>query len=235
MYFNTHPKPNIVKIKNTLHLWIPNWTKYQTIWQYYIENVIDWMFYRCLIALKKTSIDVSGLIRLFLGNNSFSHKVILSYPINSCHTRERCRFGRGCIYAHSQQELNEWKQEYDRKLKEKAKEDIKKREELFSSEMASKFLKAPPEDVSLLFHVGVTDKIRQTDAKFYFFSYHNDNSDIEHLLVRRNDKKSNLNFEKIPHKWKANFTPKCTRGKIELKLIQLKILCFWNTHPIIVV
>ena len=95
------------------------------------------MFYRCLIALKKTSIDVSGLIRLFLGNNSFSHKVILSYPINSCHTRERCRFGRGCIYAHSQQELNEWKQEYDRKLKEKAKEDIKKREELFSSEMAS--------------------------------------------------------------------------------------------------
>ena len=155
--------------------------------------------------------------------------------INSCHTRERCRFGRGCIYAHSQQELNEWKQEYERKLKEKAKEDIKKREELFSSEMASKFLKAPPEDVSLLFHVGVTGKIRQTDAKFYFFSYHNDNSDIEHLHVRRNDKKSNLNFEKIPHKWKANFTPKCTRGKIELKLIQLKILCFWNTHPIIVV
>ena len=152
------------------------------------------------IALKKTSIDVSGLIRLFLGNNSFSHKVILSYPINSCHTRERCRFGRGCIYAHSQQELNEWKQEYERKLKEKAKEDIKKREELFSSEMASKFLKAPPEDVSLLFHVGVTGKIRQTDAKFYFFSYHNDNSDIEHLHVRRNDKKSNLNFEKIPHK-----------------------------------
>lgn len=235
MYFNTHPKPNIVKIKNTLHLWIPNWTKYQTIWQYYIENVIDWMFYRCLIALKKTPIDVSGLIRLFLGNNSFSHKAILSYPINSCHTRERCRFGRGCIYAHSQQELNEWKQEYDRKLKEKAKEDIKKREELFSSEMASKFLKAPPEDVSLLFHVGVTGKIRQTDAKFYFFSYHNDNSDIEHLHVRRNDKKSNLNFEKIPHKWKANFTPKCTRGKIELKLIQLKIFCFWNTHPIIVV
>ena len=136
----------------------------------------------------------------FSWKQQFSHKVILSYPINSCHTRERCRFGRGCIYAHSQQELNEWKQEYDRKLKEKAKEDIKKREELFSSEMASKFLKAPPEDVSLLFHVGVTGKIRQTDAKFYFFSYHNDNSDIEHLHVRRNDKKSNLNFEKIPHK-----------------------------------
>ena len=108
--------------------------------------------------------------------------------------------GVDAVASQSKQELNEWKQEYDRKLKEKAKEDIKKREELFSSEMASKFLKALPEDVSLLFHVGVTGKIRQTDAKFYFLSYHNDNSDTEHLHVRRNDKKSNLNFEKIPHK-----------------------------------
>ncbi|XP_022797854.1 uncharacterized protein LOC111336086, partial [Stylophora pistillata] len=64
----------------------------------------------------------------------------------SCYTRERCRFGRGCIYAHNQHELNEWKKEYDRKIKEKLEKDIKEREELFSSEMASKILKAPQED-----------------------------------------------------------------------------------------
>ena len=58
--------------------------------------------------------------------------------------------------------MNEWKQEYDRKLKEKLEKDIKEREELFSSEMASKILNAPSEDVSLLFHVGVDSKIRQT-------------------------------------------------------------------------
>lgn len=72
----------------------------------------------------------------------------MSYLKNSYYTSERCRFGRGCIYAHSQEELNEWKQEYDRKVMENRAMEIKEKDEEFCSEMTSKILKAPLEDVS---------------------------------------------------------------------------------------
>lgn len=68
--------------------------------------------------------------------------------IYSLRTHERCRYGRGCIYAHSHEELKEWKQEYDRKRKEKPRKDIEEKEEICSLEIASKILKGPAKDVS---------------------------------------------------------------------------------------
>lgn len=73
------------------------------------------------------------------------------YLICSCYTRERCRFGRGCIFAHSIQELNEWEQEYHRKKREKRTKELQEKEEIISMEMASEILKGPAEDVSELF------------------------------------------------------------------------------------
>ena len=74
----------------------------------------------------------------------------ISKPIYifSCYTRERCRYGRGCIYAHSPDELKEWQQEYDRKMKEKIRKELEEEEEIGSLELASKILKGPAEDVS---------------------------------------------------------------------------------------
>lgn len=73
------------------------------------------------------------------------------YLICSCYTHERCRFGRGCIFAHSNQELNEWEQEYQRKKREKRTKELQEKEEILSMEMASEILKGPTEDVSELF------------------------------------------------------------------------------------
>ena len=71
-----------------------------------------------------------------------------SYLIYSCYTRERCRFGRGCIFAHGIEELNEWIQEYDRKKNEKLRKEISEKKEVCSLEMVSSILKGPAEDVS---------------------------------------------------------------------------------------
>ena len=68
--------------------------------------------------------------------------------IYSCYTRERCRFGRGCIFAHSNEELKEWMQEYVRKEREKLSKELQDKAELDSMEMISKILKGPAEDVS---------------------------------------------------------------------------------------
>ena len=66
----------------------------------------------------------------------------------SFYTHERCRYGRGCIFAHSPEELKEWQQEYDRKRKEKLRKELEEKEEVCSLEMASKILKGPAKDVS---------------------------------------------------------------------------------------
>ncbi|XP_022797830.1 uncharacterized protein LOC111336066 [Stylophora pistillata] len=71
------------------------------------------------------------------GVTNGSYRLCKSY-----YTSERCRFGRGCLYAHSQQELNEWKQEYDRRATKNLEIKIKEEEEMFYAEI----LKAPPED-----------------------------------------------------------------------------------------
>ena len=71
-----------------------------------------------------------------------------SYLIYSCYTHERCRFGRGCLYAHSSDELSEWNQEYNRKKNEKLRKEIEEKGEVWSLEMASKILKGPEEDVN---------------------------------------------------------------------------------------
>jgi len=68
--------------------------------------------------------------------------------IYSFRTRERCRFGRGCIFAHSPEELKEWEQEYDKKRKEKLRKELEDKEKTSSLEMASKILKGPAKDVS---------------------------------------------------------------------------------------
>ncbi|XP_068761003.1 3'-5' exoribonuclease HELZ2-like isoform X3 [Montipora capricornis] len=65
----------------------------------------------------------------------------------SCDTRERCRFGRGCIFAHSSEELKKWKQEYRRKEREKRKKVLVDNEEIVSIELTSAILKGPPEDL----------------------------------------------------------------------------------------
>ena len=67
----------------------------------------------------------------------------------SCYTRERCRFGRGCIFAHGNEELKEWQQEYLRKEREKLRKELQDKDELVSMEMATQILKGPAEDVSV--------------------------------------------------------------------------------------
>ena len=66
----------------------------------------------------------------------------------SCYSRERCRFGRGCIYAHCNEELIEWKEEYQRKVKEKLTKELQDKDEDLYVEMATKILKGPQEHVS---------------------------------------------------------------------------------------
>ena len=68
--------------------------------------------------------------------------------IYSYYTRDRGRYGRGCIFAHGPDELKEWEQEYDRKRKEKLRKEREEKEEIGSLELASKILKGPANDVS---------------------------------------------------------------------------------------
>ena len=78
-----------------------------------------------------------------VSNSIFKPIYIFSYR-----TGERCRFGRGCIFAHSPEELKEWEQEYDRKRREKLRKETEEKEEIGSLELASKILKGPANDVS---------------------------------------------------------------------------------------
>ena len=59
-----------------------------------------------------------------------------------------CRFGRGCLFAHSEEELEEWIQEFQRKERERTRKEREGRDETSSLEMASKVLNGPAEDVS---------------------------------------------------------------------------------------
>ncbi|XP_078348623.1 3'-5' exoribonuclease HELZ2-like isoform X2 [Oculina patagonica] len=76
------------------------------------------------------------------GVTNGSYKLCRSY-----FTHERCRFGRGCIFAHSKEELDEWKQEYDRKETEKLKKESEEKGEVWSLKMSSKILKGPAQDL----------------------------------------------------------------------------------------
>ena len=67
----------------------------------------------------------------------------------SSYTRERCRYGRGCIFAHGNEELKEWQQEHLRKEREKLRKELQDKDELVSMEMATQILKGPAEDVSV--------------------------------------------------------------------------------------
>ena len=85
----------------------------------------------------------------FATHSSFVSKSIFKrIYICSFYTRERCRYGRGCIYAHSPEELKEWEQENDRKRKEKIRKELEEKEETGPSEIASKALRGPTKDVS---------------------------------------------------------------------------------------
>ncbi|XP_068761024.1 3'-5' exoribonuclease HELZ2-like isoform X3 [Montipora capricornis] len=65
----------------------------------------------------------------------------------SCYTRERCRFGRGCIFAHSSEEIKEWEQEYQRKEREKRMKVNQDNEEIVSIELTSAILKGLQENL----------------------------------------------------------------------------------------
>lgn len=70
--------------------------------------------------------------------------------ILSCYSHEPCRYGRGCIYAHSNKELIEWQEEYQRKEVEKHTKEIQGEDDLYM-EIATKILKGPPKEVSLIY------------------------------------------------------------------------------------
>lgn len=77
-----------------------------------------------------------------------SKSIFKSIYMYSYYTRKRCRYGSGCIYAHSPEELKEWEQEGDRKIKEKLTKELEEKEEISSLEIASKTLKGSTKDVS---------------------------------------------------------------------------------------
>ena len=62
-------------------------------------------------------------------------------------TRKQCRFGRGCIFAHGEEELSEWKQEYQRKERERRIKERQDEEVILTSEI----LNGSAEDVSHYF------------------------------------------------------------------------------------
>ena len=73
---------------------------------------------------------------------------MIPFSPSSYYTREWCRFGRGCTFAHGKEELSEWEQEYQRKEREKCiKEHRQDEEEILTSEI----LKGSAEDVSQYF------------------------------------------------------------------------------------
>ena len=98
-------------------------------------------------SLVKTSLK--QMLYRYATHSSFISKAIFKpVYIYSYYTRARCRYGKGCIYAHSPEELKEWEQECDRKKKEKLTKELEEKEEKGSLEMASKTLKRPTKDVS---------------------------------------------------------------------------------------
>ena len=68
--------------------------------------------------------------------------------ILSCYSHEPCRYGRGCIYAHSNKELIEWQEEYQRKEVEKRTGERQGEDEDLYMEIATKILKSPRKEVS---------------------------------------------------------------------------------------
>ena len=72
--------------------------------------------------------------------------IVVSF--SSVYTHERCRFGRGCLFAHSKEELQEWIQEFQKKEKEKLRRELEGQDEVTTLEMASQILKGPSQDVS---------------------------------------------------------------------------------------
>lgn len=71
--------------------------------------------------------------------------------ILSCYSHEPCRYGRGCIYAHSNKELIEWQEEYQREEMEKHIKEIQGEDEDLYMEIATKILKGPPKEVSPIY------------------------------------------------------------------------------------
>ncbi|XP_044184435.1 uncharacterized protein LOC114957638 isoform X2 [Acropora millepora] len=72
------------------------------------------------------------------GVTNGAYKLCQSY-----YTREWCRFGRGCTFAHGKEELSEWEQEYRRKEREKHIKERQDKEEMLTSEI----LKGSAEDL----------------------------------------------------------------------------------------
>ena len=70
-----------------------------------------------------------------------------SFCLPSYVTRQRCKYGRGCIHAHGKEELSEWEQEYQRKEREKRIKEPQDEKEILTSEI----LKGSAEDVSQYF------------------------------------------------------------------------------------
>ena len=85
------------------------------------------------------------LYRYATHSSFVSKSIFIPIYIYSYNTRERCRHGRMCIYAHSPEELKEWEQffECDRKRKEELRKELEEKEEI-----TSKTLKGPTKDVS---------------------------------------------------------------------------------------
>ena len=54
------------------------------------------------------------------------------------------------MYAHSNGELTEWQQEYQRKGREKLQKQLQDKDEVLSMEMTTNILKGPEEDVSVM-------------------------------------------------------------------------------------
>ena len=54
------------------------------------------------------------------------------------------------MYAHSNGELTEWQQEYQRKGREKLQKQLQDKDEVLSMEMTTNILKGPEEDVSVI-------------------------------------------------------------------------------------
>ncbi|XP_067043097.1 3'-5' exoribonuclease HELZ2-like isoform X4 [Acropora muricata] len=119
------------------------------------------------------------------GVNNGVYKLCKSY-----YTRERCRFGRGCIFAHGREELNEWKQEYQRKEREKHIMERQDKEEMLISEI----LKGSAENfVSYLEGVDVSCDppdfaVKLQDSKTYQWTFTlkfktEDSGYLQHVLL----------------------------------------------------
>lgn len=105
--------------------------------------------------------------------------------IYSCYTHERCRFGRGCIFAHSLEELNEWEEEYSRKERDKRVKEIQDRNEILSMEMVSEILKEPAENVSVSCIIYYLDVVTQKLVVVRKFSDSYSSTSVSTAEIRR--------------------------------------------------